>query len=218
MGQMSKNWSVAVSGNSLQVALAARGGLFEYLGAAHLLADSQLLSTVATCVLDSGKAIAGHFKPAPELLLIELCLAILEEDLTARRDIARIILCQPQETDFYSLERGQAQGLAALLEMDYSAAERHSRRLQASALKGEFGKAESRMAGFWGEVLYFLARKDLSSCFTWLAQAHDEFLCHLDFQLGRLKKGRDVGISAFDLVDWPAHATLKLLAEQGYSL
>jgi hypothetical protein len=216
--QMENNWSIARASKDITIALAARGGVFESLAAAAILGRSYDLESSARFVIKWGCELAQFFRPAPELLLVELSLAIGLGDHNARRQLAQAILKNEPSDDFYNLERAQAQSLAALVDLDYDAAKRHANRLLEASRSGEFNKAESLLAASWAGVFRSLALQDFQGCFEALATSHAEFSHQVDQELGRLQRGRETDIMVFDMVDWSANAVARLLLDFGYKL
>ncbi|WP_339443258.1 hypothetical protein [Pseudomonas hunanensis] len=216
--QMERNWNIARASQDIAVALAARGGLFEWLAANVILGQEADFDSGAKTVIQWGCKIAEAFRPAPELLLVELSLAIVFKDHSARRQLASAILNSAISDEFYSLERGQSQALAALVDLDYDAAQRHALRLHDASASGEFDKANSLMAAAWAKVMRKLAQQDFRGCVDALLLSHTEFSRQVDQELGRLKRGNDSDITMFDMVDWPAGAVVQLVVDFGYKL
>ncbi|POA28189.1 MULTISPECIES: hypothetical protein [unclassified Pseudomonas] len=216
--QMENNWSIARASKDITIALAARGGVFESLAAAAILGKSSDLEKGARFVIKWGCELAQFFRPAPELLLVELSLAIGLGDHNARRQLAQAILKHAPSDDFYSLERAQAQTLAALVDLDYDVATRHANRLLEASQSGEFNKAESLLAASWAKVFRNLALQNFQGCFEALVISHAEFSRQVDQDLGRLQRGRETDVMVFDMVDWSANAVDRLLRDFGYKL
>lgn len=214
--QMETNWNIARVSKDLTVALAARGAIFEWLAASAILHQVSDFDSRAETVIRWGCKIAELFRPAPELLLVELSLAIRFKHHAARRQLAHAILETSSSDEFYSLERGQAQALAALVDLDYAAAEHHALQLKDASVSGDFDKGDSLLAAGWSEVLHKLARQDFEGCVHALSASHQEFSRQVDKELGRLEKGSDSDISVFEMVDWPATAVAQLVLDFGY--
>ena len=214
--QMESNWNIALASLDITVALAARGGLFEWLAASAILGESSDFDFGAKTVIQWGCKIAEAFRPAPELLLVELSLAIRFKDHAARRQLARAILKTAPSDEFYNLERGQSQALAALVDLDYDAAEHYALLLHDASASGEFDKGDSLLAAAWATVLRKLARQDLQGCVDALLVSHKEFSRQVDQELGRLERGTDSDITVFDMVDWTADAVEQLVIDFGY--
>jgi hypothetical protein len=216
--QMESNWKVACASQDITVALAARGGLFEILAANAVLGKLSDFESNAKAVVQWGCKIAESFKPVPELLWVELSLAIKFKDHAARRKLAGSILKNAPSDEFYNLERGQSQALAALVDLDYDAAKLHASRLHEVSVSGEFDRANSRLAATWAKVFSNLARQDFPGCVDDLSIAHKEFLRQINQELQRLARGADSDISVFDMVDWTAGAVVQLVRELGYKI
>lgn len=216
--QMESNWNIARASRDITVALAARGGVFEWLAASAILGQGADFDSGAKTVIEWGCKISEAFRPAPELLLVELSLAIRFKDHTARRQLAHAILKSAPSDEFYSLERGQSQALAALVDLDYDAAEHHAARLHDASASGEFDKGDSLLAAAWAQVLRKLAQQDFQACVDALSLSHKEFSRQVDQELGRLERGADSDIAVFDMVDWTAGAVEQLVVDFGYKL
>lgn len=216
--QMERNWSIARASQDITVALAARGGLFEWLAASAILGQKADFDSGAKTVIQWGCKIAEAFRPAPELLLVELSLAIRLKDHAARRQLASAVLKTAPTDDFYNLERGQSQALAALVDLDYDAAQRHALRLHDASASGEFDKGDSLLAAAWASVTGKLAQQDFQGCVDALSLAHKEFLRQVNQELGRLQRGSDSDITTFDMVDWAGVAVAQLVVDFGYKL
>lgn len=216
--QMERNWNIARASQDITVALAARGGLFEWLAAIAILGQVADFESGAKTVIQWGCKIAEAFRPAPELLLVELSLAIRFKDHVARRQLASAILKSVPSDDFYNLERGQSQALAALVDLDYDAAQRYALRLYDASTSGEFDKGDSLLAAAWAKVLRKLAQQDFRGCLDALSLSHKEFMRQVDQELGRLERGTDSDITMFDMVDWVEGAVAQLIVDFGYKL
>lgn len=216
--QMESNWKIACASQDITVALAARGGLFECLSANAVLGKLADFESDARTVVEWGCKIADSFKPLPELLWVELSLAIKFKDPVARRKLAGSILKNVPSDEFYNLERGQSQALAALVDLDYEAVKLHASRLHEASTSGEFDKADSRLAAAWTKVFNKLALQDFPGCVDDLLITHAEFSRQIDHELGRLARGADSDVSVFDMVDWTAGAVLQLVLDFGYKL
>ncbi|MBV6290020.1 hypothetical protein [Pseudomonas aegrilactucae] len=216
--QMERNWNIARASQDITVALAARGGLLEWLAATAILGHEADFESGAKTLIQWGCKLAEAFRPAPELLLVELSLAIRRKDHAARRQLASAILKSAPSDDFYNLERGQSQALAALVDLDYDTAQRHALRLQDAAASGEFDKGDSILAGAWAKVMHNLAQQDFRGCVNALLLSHKEFARQVDLELGRLQRGADSDITMFDMVDWTADAVAQLVVDFGYKL
>lgn len=214
--QMERNWSIALASQDITVALAARGGMFEWLAASSILGQVADFASGAETIIQWGCKIAEAFKPAPELLLVELSLAIKLKDHAARRQLASAILKTAPSDDFYNLERGQSQALAALVDLDYGATQLHALRLDEASASGEFDKGDSRLAAVWAKVMGKLAQQDFQGCIDALSLSHKEFLRQVDHELGRLERGTDSDITMFDMIDWAGGAVAQLVVDFGY--
>lgn len=214
--QMERNWNIARASQDITVALAARGGLFEWLAASAILGEEADFESGAKTVIHWGCKLAEAFRPAPELLLVELSVAIRFKDHAARRQLASAILNSAPSDDFYNLERGQSQALAALVDLDYDTAQRHALRLHDAAASGEFDKGDSLLAAAWAKVMRKLAQQDFRGCVDALLLSHKEFSRQVDLELGRLQRGADSDITMFDMVDWTADAVAQLVVDFGY--
>lgn len=216
--QMERNWNIARASQDIKVALAARGGMFEWLAASSILGQKADFDSGAKTVIQWGCKIAEAFRPAPELLLVELSLAIKLKDHAARRQLASAVLKTAPTDDFYNLERGQSQALAALVDLDYDAAQRHALRLHDASDSGEFDKGDSLLAAHWASVMGKLAQQDFPGCVDALSLTHKEFLRKVNQELGRLQRGSDSDITTFDMVDWAGGAVAQLVVDFGYKL
>ena len=216
--QMESNWSIALASQDITVALAARGGLFEWLAGSAILGQTSDFDSGAKTIIQWGCKIAEAFKPAPELLLVKLSLAIRFKDHAARRQLAHAILKNAPSDEFYNLERGQSQALAALVDLDYATATYHALRLHDASASGEFDKGDSLLAAAWAKVLRKLAQQDFQGCVDALLASHKEFSRQVDKDLGRLERGTDSDITVFDMVDWTTGAVAQLVVDFGYKL
>lgn len=214
--QMERNWNIARASQDITVALAARGGMFEWLAASSILGHIADFTSGAETIIQWGCKIAEAFQPAPELLLVELSLAIKLKNHAARRQLASAILKTAPSDDLYNLERGQSQALAALVDLDYGATLLHALRLHDASASGEFDKSDSRLAAVWAKVIGKLAQQDLQGCIDALSLSHKEFLRQVDHELGRLERGTDSDITVFDMVDWAGGAVAQLVVDFGY--
>lgn len=216
--QMERNWSIARASQDITVALAARGGVFECLAARVILGQLPDFDSGARTVIQWGCEIAEAFRPAPELLLVELSLAIKLKDHAARRHLASAILKSAPSDDFYNLERGQSQALAALVDLDYDLAQQHALRLHDASASGEFDKSDSLLAAAWADVMAKLAQQDFRGCVDALTLSHKELSRQVDQELGRLQRGTDSDITVFEMVDWAGGAVAQLVVDFGYKL
>lgn len=94
-------------------------------------------------------------------LLVELSLAIRFQDYDDRRQLAHAILKTAQSDEFYNLERGQSQALAALVDLDYDAADHYALRLLDASASGEFDNGDSLLAAAWARLVRKLAQHAL---------------------------------------------------------
>jgi hypothetical protein len=203
--QMGKNWSISLLGRDISVALAARGGIFECLAADIILGTEPDFSSSANTVIDWGCRIADHFSPAPELLIVELSLAIALRDSRALQ-ISQAILSYASADEFYSLERAQAQALALIVNRNPDAATEHAHRLRKASLDNGFCRDDCLVGALWSTVFQRMVDGDYRNCLDSLGLCSKEFSRQIDRKLARLQRGQETDLSVFEMVDWPALA------------
>lgn len=209
--QMEHNLSAGFACQNMGVALAARGAVFECLAATAVLGQFASFESGANTAIQWGCKIAEAFRPAPELLLVELCLAIRFKNHYASQQLARSILGTAGSDEFYNLERGQSLALAALVDLDYGAARQYALRLHHASASGEFDKDNSLLAAAWAEVFRKLAQQDIQGCVDSLLLANKQFVRQVDQNLKCLARGVDSDITVFDMLDWAKMAIEQLV-------
>lgn len=211
------NWRIARGSNRIMPVLAGRMGLVDYMAAARILNDKPAYEAAATAVLNRAGELASLFKPQPEVLLIELSLAIIGKHRSARRTVAKAVSTAKLDDDAVPFERSQALMLAALVDLDHDLARKLARELQQACAAGQFDKATTAQAEQWANATSKLADRDLEGCANALAKMQTLHFKGVERELTRLKRGASSQLMACDLLDFPGDALRVLLSESGYN-
>lgn len=209
------NWRIARGSNNVMPVLAVRMGLFDYLAAAQLLKDKPAYDAAASAVLHHADELVNFFKPQPELLLVELSLAIIAKQRGARRAVAEAVRSASIDSDLGSFQRAQALILAALADLDHDTARKRAGELQQACASCHFDKATTVCAEQWASAASKLAVSDHKGCAEALVRMKALHFRRIERELRRLERGAPSPLMAFDMLDFPGDALRVLLSESG---
>ncbi|MFT0182805.1 hypothetical protein ACMSIO_20510 [Pseudomonas benzopyrenica] len=215
--QWELNWRIARGSNKVMPVLAGRLGLVDYMAAAQILDDKPAYEAAATAVLNHADELASLFKPQPEVLLIELSLAIIGRQRSARRAVAKAVSTAKLDDDAVPFERSQALMLAALVDLEHDVARKLASELQQASAACQFDKATTARAEQWANATSKLADRDFEGCANALAKMQALHFKRIERELTRLKRGASSPLMACDLLDLPGDALRVLLSESGYN-
>lgn len=215
--QWERNWRIARGSNKVMPVLAGRMGLVDYMAAAQILDDQPAYEAAATTILSHASELASLFKPLPEVLLVELSLAIICKQRSARRAVAKAVSAAKLDDNAVLYERSQALMLAALVDLDHDLARKLAGQLLQACAARQFDKATTEQAEQWAVATSKLADRDLEGCATALAALQALHFKRIERELSRLKRGASSALMACDLVDLPGNALRVLLSESGYN-
>ena len=215
--QWELNWRIARGSNKVMPVLAGRMGLVDYMAAAQILDDKPAYEAAATAVLNHAGELASLFKPQPEVLLVELSLAIIGKQRSARRAVAKAVSAAKLDDDPVPFERSQALMLAALVDLDHDLTRKLASELQQACAARQFDKATTTQAEQWAVATSKLADRDLEGCANALTGMQTLHFKRIERELSRLKRGASSSLMACDLPDLPGDALRVLLSESGYN-
>lgn len=211
------NWRIARGSNRIMPVLAGRMGLVDYMAAARILNDKLAYEAAATAVLNHAGELASLFKPQPEVLLIELSLAIIGKQCSARRTLVEAVTTARLDNDYVPFERYQALMLASMVDLDHDQARKLSSELRHACAACQFDKATTTRAEQWANAISKSAGRDLEGCADALARMQKMHFKRIECELRRLKRGAPSPLMAFDLLDLPWDALRVLLSKSGHN-
>jgi hypothetical protein len=211
--QWELNWRIARGSNNIMPVLAGRVGLIDYMAASLVLDDNAAYEASSACMLSHVSEIASVFQPQPEVLLIELSLAIIRADSGIGCDVAKAIRTVAPADEHVCFERSRALILAALIDLDYEVTRRLATELLEACTARRFGKETTEQARQWAIAATKLADGDFNDCTDALIEINKSHRNRIKRELGRIKRGTPSALSACDLVNFPVDALAVLLRD-----
>lgn len=211
--QLELNWRIARGSNNIMPVLAGRMGLIDYMAASLSLDDNAAYEASSASVLSHASELASVFQPQPEVLLIELSLAIIRADSSIRCDVAKAVRTVSPDDEQVYFERSQALILAALIDLDYEVTRRLATELLEACATRKFDKDTTEQAKQWAIAATKLADGDFNDCTYALIEIYELHRNRIKRELGRIKRGTPSALSASDLVNFPSDALAVLLRD-----
>ncbi len=211
-------WKAARAPDDRLAILAIRSALLDYLAACHVLGNTEQFRTVSNALLDHAEAFAKKFKPATEILLVELSLAVLSKRRALARSLAKVVLNTGNSIGCVTLNSFQAQALARLLDLDYAGVHVVATGLWEAGAAKRFNKITHKRALFWAEAIDELAKGHGEEAATQSEQIQQLNINSVDRDLAKLKRGGASAFAPFDMFDLPTAALNTLIEAFGYRL
>lgn len=211
------NWRIARGSNRIMPVLAGRMGLVDYMAGAQILDDKPAYEAAVTAVLNQAGELASLFKPQPEVLLVELTLAIITKQRSIQHAMAKAVSSAKLDNDYVPLERYEALMLAALVDLDHDLARKLASELRQACAASQFDKLTTERAEQWANATCALAAQDLEGCANALAEMQRLHHKFIERELCRVKRGRPSALMALQVPDFPGYALRVLLSESGYN-
>lgn len=210
LSQFKATWQSARPEDRLGI-LAVRSRLLDYLAAGYITGDTERYNAACNAMLEQAPAFIVQFQPSSEILLVELCLAIVAARPQTAMTLARA-LANEAVTGGRTLDHFQAKTLAAFVLQDQVAAREIAAQLREVCMVRGVDRLSCAQGLHWTVAVQHLAESNHTAA----RLAIDEFLqLHtqsIDRELAKLKRGGPSAFAPFDLLeDLPAAALLHLI-------
>lgn len=209
-------WQTVRSPDDRLAVLAARSQLLDYLAAGHVLGDARGYNAGRDALLEHSASFVKRFGPPPEILSVELALAITARRRPLARALAKAVSSE-EVSGGPTLESFQARSLAALLDLDYSAARNIAAALTDACEGKAFDKLTCTQGLHWAAAVQQLASGDGAAAERAVQELQEQHISSTDKELGKLKRGGASAFAPFDMLDLPTAALLSLIEAIGHT-
>lgn len=187
----------------MSMVLATRYGLTNYLAAAHHLNDIGAFEVACHAMLLHIEALVKQFTWAPEMVAVELTLALMINEQELAQSLAKSILDGPTSSNPY-IEPFQAALLAALVLGDHAHALHVVDDLLAFIETTKLKRVEREQGALWATAINQVLSGNDEEANATLLQLRVLHTKDVDRELAKFKRGGNTAISAFDFMDIPA--------------
>lgn len=209
-------WKASVSEQDRLAVLAVRSQLLDYMAACHLQNDSAGFSNACDELLKHAESFVERIRPASEVLLVEISLALILKRRALGRALAKNILGRggagPE-----TLERFQARSLAELLDLNYPAVQLIAAALIQACKSKAFNKSGCSTGMLWATAVQQLANGNGTEATMAVQELQQQHIRNMDRELAKLERGGASAFAPFDLLDLPVAALMSLNAAAGYA-
>lgn len=210
LSQFKSTWQSARPEDRLDI-LAVRSRLLDYLGAGYITGDTERYNAACDAMLEQAPAFIDQFQPSSEILLVELCLAIVVARPQTAMTLARA-LANEAVTGGPTLDHFQAKTLAALVLQDQVAARENAAKLRKACIVRGVDRLSCAQGLHWTAAVQHLAESNHAEARLEIDELLQLNTQSIDRELAKLKRGGPSAFAPFDLLeDLPAAALLHLI-------